>query len=64
MYLDPSFGGMLVQIIVALIAGGGAVLFGFRRQIAKFFKKDKTVAQNTAQTGGGEVVDMMEDSAP
>ena len=64
MYLDPSFGGMLVQIIVALIAGGGAVLFGFRRQISKFFKKDKGVAQKAQDTGGGEVVDMMGDNTP
>jgi hypothetical protein len=39
------------------------VLFGFRRQIAKFFKRERAAAQNTAQTGGGEVVDMMGDNA-
>ena len=43
MYLDPSFGGMLIQILVAIAAGGGAIIFGMRRKIMAFFKKSKNV---------------------
>jgi len=39
MYLDPGFGGMILQIIVAIIATGGAVLFSFRRKIKSMFSK-------------------------
>jgi hypothetical protein len=62
MYLDPSFGGMLLQLLVAIAAGGGAVLFGMRRKIKAFFKKNKndTAANVGRQTqADGEVVDML-----
>lgn len=41
MYLDPGFGGMLVQIIIAVVAAGGAILFAMRRKIKNLFKKNK-----------------------
>lgn len=41
MYLDPGFGGMLVQLIVAIAAVGGAVLFSFRKKIKTLFSKNK-----------------------
>ena len=31
MYLDPGFGGILLQVVVAIIAAGGAILFSFRK---------------------------------
>ena len=40
MYLDPAFGGMLLQVLVAIAAVGGAIIFSFRRKIRSFFKKD------------------------
>ena len=40
MYLDPGFGGMLLQLIVATAAVGGGILFSFRKKIAGLFKKD------------------------
>ena len=40
MYLDPGFGGMLLQLIVAIAAVGGGILFSFRKKIAGLFKKD------------------------
>ena len=42
MYLDPGFGGMLLQVIVALVAVGGAILFSMRKRIKNLFsgKKD------------------------
>jgi hypothetical protein len=65
MYLDPSFGGMLIQIIVAVIAGGGAIVFGMRRKIKAFFKKNKGEAPvadgAVTPSAEGEVIDMMAD---
>jgi len=63
MYLDPGFGGMLVQVIVAITAVGGGLLFSFRKKIIKLFFKNKPQApapvnisvQNTADG----VVDML-----
>ena len=40
MYLDPGFGGMLLQLIVAIAAVGGGVLFSFRKKIGGLFKKN------------------------
>ena len=40
MYLDPGFGGMLIQIIVPIIAVGGALVFSFRRKIRQLFSRD------------------------
>lgn len=43
MYLDPGFGSMIIQIILAGIATLGAGLFMVRKKIARLFsrKKDK-----------------------
>ena len=38
MYLDPGFGSMLIQAIIAAIAAGGAYLLIFRKRIVSFFK--------------------------
>jgi len=40
MYLDPGFGGMLIQIIIALVAVGGGLLYSFRKKIRRLFSKD------------------------
>jgi len=64
MYLDPSFGGMFIQIIVAIVAGSGAILFGMRRKIKAFFKKSKNdipVNINRQSQTDGEIVDMLSD---
>jgi len=64
MYLDPSFGGMLFQIIVAAIAGGGAIAFGMRRRIKSFFKKPKNDAATAViqqSPADGKVIDMLVD---
>ena len=62
MYLDPSFGGMLIQIIIAVIAAGGVILFGMRRKIFKMTKKGNAQSPVNRGTGenSGEVIDMME----
>jgi hypothetical protein len=66
MYLDPSFGGMLIQIIVAIVAGSGAIIFGMRRKIMAFFKKNKNgipanVNAQSSSDGEKEVIDMLAD---
>ena len=62
MYLDPGFGGMLLQVLLAIIVAGGAILFSLRRKIrASFSKKNKGsdpvagVARNTGETDGDMV---------
>ena len=40
MYLDPGFGGMLLQVIVAIAVTGGAILYSLRRKIKALFSKD------------------------
>jgi len=41
MYLDPGFGGMLVQVIVAIVAVGGGIIYSLRRKIRSLFSKNK-----------------------
>ena len=41
MYLDPGFGGMLLQILVAVAAAGGAIVFAMRKKIRALFSKSK-----------------------
>ena len=66
MYLDPGFGGMLVQVILAIIAGGGAILFALRKKIRALFSKNKTqnnterIIKNT-NTTEDDVIDTLSD---
>jgi len=70
MYFDPGFGGMLLQVIVAIVAAGGAILFSLRRKITSLFSKNK-VENNTKQTtpmnpnvfpnGEEDIVDVLSD---
>lgn len=39
MYLDPGFGSMLIQVVVALIAACGAYFIIAKDKIGLFFKK-------------------------
>ena len=48
MYLDPGFGSMLIQVIVAVIAAGGAYLLIFRKSIVSFFQKLRGKKPNVA----------------
>jgi len=64
MYLDPSFGGMLLQALVAIAAAGGVIIFGMRKKIKDLFKRSKndTAAKiNNQYKADGEVVDMLAD---
>ena len=47
MYLDPAFGGMILQIILALVVVGGTMIFAMRRRIRGWFtKKQDDIYQN------------------
>jgi len=64
MYLDPSFGGMLLQVLVAIAAGGGVIIFGMRKKIKALFKKNEkdTSANINRHTSGDSeegVIDML-----
>ena len=74
MYLDPGFGGMLVQVLVAIVAAGGIIVFSLRRKIRALFSKKKETGANretvetnvnvpaTATEGNDDdVIDMLSD---
>jgi len=48
MYLDPGFGSMVIQVIVAALAAGGAYLLIFKKRIVSFFKSRGS--RNSAST--------------
>ena len=69
MYLDPGFGGMLVQILVVIVGVGGAILYSSKRKIKSLFVKDNKV-NNTPQVSSkatknleDDVVDTLKDDA-
>jgi len=66
MYLDPGFGGMLIQIVIALVAAGGAVLFAMRKKLRELFSKNKAVKNpiqepKSANESQDDVIDMLSD---
>ena len=65
MYLDPGFGGMLLQVLVVIAATGGAILFSFRKKISALFSKDKSTEsrETTRSTDDSEddVIDTLSD---
>jgi len=62
MYLDPGFGGMLLQVIIAIVAVGGGLLFAFRRKISQLFsRKNKTDASAQNNDVQEDAVDMLDD---
>lgn len=66
MYLDPAFGGMILQVILALVVVGGTMIFAMRRKIRSLFTKKKDdLYQNEPTVNNDEsndgVVDMLSD---
>ena len=67
MYLDPGFGGMLLQGLVATAAVGGAILFSLRKKIKGLFSKKADTAENdntltsVAPLAEDDVVDMLDE---
>lgn len=41
MYLDPGFGSMIVQVLVASLAGLTAVFFSFKSRILAYLNRRK-----------------------
>ena len=66
MYLDPGFGGMLVQILVAVVAAGGAIAFSLRKKIKKLFSKNKNndktndISATNAKNAEEDIVDTID----
>lgn len=65
MYLDPAFGGMILQIILALAVVGGTMIFTMKRKARKLLSKKSDTdysnipaPENSTEDG---VVDMMQD---
>ena len=59
MYIDPGFGGMLLQAIVVIAAVAGSLAYSFRRKISGFFKKDadktKSDGKNASESMGDDI---------
>ena len=63
MYLDPGFGGMLLQVLVAIAAVGGGIVFSFRKKISGLFKKEnkaENVVASAAETED-DAIDVLEE---
>ena len=54
MYLDPGFGSMVIQLVVAGIAAAGAFLFMARSRIKEFFRKRKEKGNGEAGDEAGD----------
>lgn len=65
MYLDPGFGGMLLQVIVVIAAVSGGILFSLRKKIRNLFsKKDDnniSVHKHTHAELEDDAIDVLED---
>lgn len=67
MYLDPGFAGMLVQVLVAIAAMGGAILFSLRKKIKGLFKKDDSsdatgsINSISMTANNNDVIDALDD---
>lgn len=49
MYLDPGFGSMVIQVIVAAIAAVGALYFAMKTRIKSLFSKKNEGEEQEAQ---------------
>jgi len=67
MYLDPGFGGMLMQAIIALVAVGGATLYAVRRKIKDFFtgaknkEAKRSISTEKLDDNNEDVIDALAD---
>ncbi|MCL1884882.1 MAG: hypothetical protein FWF81_14145 [Defluviitaleaceae bacterium] len=63
MYLDPGFGGMLLQALVIIGAVGGGILYSVRKKIRKLFSKDKqedSKLDDFSMNSDDDAVDMLD----
>jgi len=62
MYLDPAFGGMLLQVIIAIVAVGGGIIYSFRRKIKAFFSKNKSETKKVVeQSASADAIDAIDE---
>lgn len=54
MYLDPGFGSMLIQLLVAGFAVLGGFFVAFRRKLKKYFKKGRVEENEDILEAEGE----------
>jgi len=62
MYLDPAFGGMLVQVIIAIVAVGGGLLYALRRKIRTLFSKKNKDETKSSKPKHNKAIDAVIDS--
>ena len=67
MYIDPAFGGMLLQVVLGIIAVGGALVYSLKRRAQRLLGKENPEeapeGADFAQTGPGEMVDTLAEAA-
>ena len=66
MYIDPAFGGMLLQVVLGIVAVGGAIVYSLRRRAKRLLGKEKQEEQlsavDAAGEGANEMVDLLAES--
>jgi len=63
MYLDPGFGGAVINILIALVATGGAIIFAMRRKIKVLFSKNKATENIGSAVATLSAIDSSDDDA-
>ena len=63
MYIDPAFGGMLLQVVLGIVAVGGAIIYSIKRRAKRLLGKDNPDEQmntvNFSSGGANEMVDTL-----
>ena len=63
MYIDPAFGGMLLQVVLGIVAVGGAIVYSIKRRAKRMLGKDDPDEQLNAarfdSSGENEMVDTL-----
>jgi len=68
MYFDPGFGGALFQVLVAVAAAGGILVFSLRRKLRALFSGKKNRGKENEDThalGDSDegIIDMLADES-
>ena len=61
MYIDPAFGGMLLQVVLGIVAVGGAIIYSIKRRAKRLLGKDNPNEQmNTVSFSTDGTNDMVD----
>ena len=67
MYIDPAFGGMLLQVVLGIVAVGGAVVYSIKRRAKRLLGTENPDEQlnevDFAASGANEMVDTLADES-